>query len=239
MSRKKEKTKPHIKVVGIGECGSKLVNRMMKEGVQVDEYISINTGSQAVIDSAANIRLQIGTELTNGRGAGSDPEVGRKAAEANRREIAEAIKDCDFLLMLVGLGRGTGTGAAPIVAQIARKHGVKTVAIVTTPFDFEGSSQQKRSAAAIEQLQESVDFLTILPNDKFLQYTSREGMTLSNAFALTDEVLVEMVKNTLGVVQYIAVEKKHIFLKNFLFRKKGKMNFESYNLKHDYSQALK
>lgn len=220
MSRKKEQTKPRIKVIGIGECGSKLVNRVMKEGIQADEYIAINTGSQAVIDSTANIRLQIGTEITNDRGAGGDPGVGRNAAEASRREIAEAIKDCDFLLMLVGLGRGTGTGAAPVVAQIARKHGIKTAAIVTTPFDFEGSSQQKRSAAAIEQLRESVDFLTILPNDKFLQYTSREGMTLSNAFALTDEVLVQLVKNTFGVVRYIVVEKKHTFLENFLFRKR-------------------
>lgn len=222
MEHKTGQAKACIKILGIGGCGSRVVNLLMEERIPADEYISINTGCQAVSESNADICLQIGAEITKGRGAGGDPGIGRKAAEANGREIAEAIKGCDLLLMLVGLGRGTGTGATPVIAQIARKHGIKTAAIVTMPFDFEGSSQQKRSKDAVDQLQELVDSLTVLPNDQFLRYTSREKMTLSNAFALTDEVLVQLAKNTVGIARNIAFKKKHSILEDFWFKKRKK-----------------
>lgn len=222
MRRKDEHTKPRIKVIGIGGCGSKLVNRIKNEGVPAEAFISINTGYDSVAESDADIRLQIGADITKGRGAGGDPMTGRRAAEASSREIDEAMKDCDLLLMIVGLGRGTGTGAAPVVAEIARKRGVQTAAIATIPFDFEGSSQQKRSNDAIDQLQELVDSLTVLPNDQFLRYTSRKKMTLSNAFALTDEVLVQLAKNTVGIARNIAFKKKHSILEDSWFKKRKK-----------------
>ena len=157
-----------IKVIGVGGGGSNAVNRMVESGVQGVTFIAINTDNQALARNKAEIKIQIGEKVTRGLGCGADPSVGEKAAEESRDEIAEAIANTDMLFITAGMGGGTGTGAAPVVAQIARDLGILTVAVVTSPFTFEGAKRAANAERGIRELQKSVDSLIIVSNDKLL-----------------------------------------------------------------------
>ncbi|HAG07223.1 MAG TPA: cell division protein FtsZ, partial [Peptococcaceae bacterium] len=158
-----------IKVVGVGGAGNNAVNRMINAGLRGVEFITINTDAQALSVSLANNRLQIGAKLTKGLGAGGNPEIGEKAAEESREEITEAIKGADMVFVTAGMGGGTGTGAAPIVAEIAKELGALTVGVVTKPFTFEGRRRAQQAEVGIENLRSKVDTLITIPNDKLVQ----------------------------------------------------------------------
>src|SRR5689334_8652965 len=176
-----------IKVVGVGGCGGNAVDHMINNGVQGVEFITMNTDAQALKRNLAKITLQLGTGVTKGLGAGANPEVGRLAAEEDRERITEMIQGADMLFITAGMGGGTGTGAAPVVAEIARQMGVLTVAVVTKPFAFEGK-RQKVAAVGIEQLKQHVDSLIIIPNDRLMQVLG-EDVTYEDAFRASNDVL--------------------------------------------------
>jgi cell division protein FtsZ len=176
-----------IKVVGVGGCGGNAVDHMINNGVQGVEFISMNTDAQALKRNLAKVALQLGTGVTKGLGAGANPEVGRLAAEEDRERITDLITGADMLFITAGMGGGTGTGAAPVVAEIAREMGILTVAVVTKPFAFEGK-RQKVAAIGIDQLKQHVDSLIIIPNDRLMQVLG-EDVTYEDAFRASNDVL--------------------------------------------------
>ena len=191
-----------IKVVGVGGAGNNVVNRMVRMGTQGVEFIAVNTDKPALAISSADQKIQIGEKLTHGQGAGADPEVGKKAAEESRNNIAKALESADMVFIACGMGGGTGTGASPVVADIARESGILTVGVVTKPFSFEGKRRMQRAEAGIENLLGKVDSLLIIPNDR-LKHATDQKLTFANAFQIADDVLLqavtsisELIKNT-------------------------------------------
>ncbi len=191
-----------IKVVGVGGGGTNAVNRMIEEGIRGVEFVAINTDAQALAISDADIKVHIGTDLTRGLGAGANPEVGRKAADESRDDIAEALAGADMVFITAGEGGGTGTGAAPIVADIAMNDvGALTVAVVTKPFTFEGRKRKASAEEGIKTLSESVDTMIVIPNDKLLDIAEKKT-TMLEAFAMADAVLSQ---GTQGITDLITV----------------------------------
>ena len=184
----------NIKVIGVGGGGGNAVNRMVESGVQGVEFISINTDMQALNFSQAGTKIQIGEKLTKGQGAGANPEIGRKAAEESKDQIAAALQNTNMVFITAGMGGGTGTGAAPVVAQIAREMGILTVGVVTRPFAFEGKKRLEQALGGIDELNKNVDSLVIIPNER-LKYVSEQKITFKNAFEIADGVLRQAVAN--------------------------------------------
>lgn len=183
----------NIKVIGCGGGGSNAVNRMIVEGLKNVEFIAINTDKQALILSQANQKIQIGEKLTKGLGAGANPEIGKKAAEESREEITAAIKGANMVFITAGMGGGTGTGAAPVVAEIAKSMDILTVGVVTKPFPFEGRRRMRHAEMGIENLKEKVDTLVIIPNERLLSMADKKT-TLLDSFKLADDVLRQGVQ---------------------------------------------
>lgn len=190
-----------IKVVGVGGGGNSAVNRMIQFGLKGVDFISINTDKQALHLSEANHKIQIGEKLTKGLGAGANPEIGKKAAEESRDEIEQSLKGSDMVFITAGMGGGTGTGAAPIVAEIAKSMGILTVGVVTKPFSFEGRKRMQNAEMGIENLKKNVDTLVIIPNDRLLQVVERRT-SMIEAFKIADDVLRQGVQ---GISDLIAV----------------------------------
>ncbi|MDI9582378.1 MAG: cell division protein FtsZ [Thermobispora sp.] len=188
-----------IKVVGIGGGGVNAVNRMIEEGLKGVEFIAINTDAQALLMSDADVKLDVGRELTRGLGAGANPEVGRKAAEDHREEIEEVLKGADMVFVTAGEGGGTGTGGAPVVANIARSLGALTIGVVTRPFSFEGKRRAMQAEAGIEALREEVDTLIVIPNDRLLSISDRQVSVL-DAFKAADQVLLSGVQGITDLI---------------------------------------
>ena len=181
-----------IKVIGVGGGGNNVVNRMVTSGVKGVDFVAVNTDKQALNSSAASYKIQIGEKLTGGKGAGSDPEVGRKAAEESRNQLSKALENTDMVFVTAGMGGGTGTGAAPVVAESAREQGILTVGVVTKPFGFEGRRRMTQAEQGIEELRGKVDSLVIIPNER-LKYATDQKITFSNAFEIADDVLRQAV----------------------------------------------
>ena len=193
-----------IKVVGVGGGGGNAINRMVDAGVKGVEFIAINTDKAALLKSKANQKIQIGDKTTSGMGAGGNPDNGRAAAEESRDEIAAAIKDADMIFITAGMGGGTGTGAAPIVAAIAKELGVLTVGIVTKPFAFEGKKRMTQAESGIAALREHVDSLVVIPNER-LKFVSEEKITFKNAFDIADDVLRQGVQSISELINVTAL----------------------------------
>ncbi|MCI9214578.1 MAG: cell division protein FtsZ [Oscillospiraceae bacterium] len=177
-----------IKVIGVGGCGNNVVNRMVSTGVTGVDFVAINTDKQVLNESVAAYKIQIGEKLTHGQGAGADPEVGRKSAEESRSQISKALEDTDMVFITAGMGGGTGTGAAPVVAEAAREMGILTVGVVTKPFWFEGRRRMQQAEAGIEELQNRVDSLVVIPNDR-IKHVTDQKITFANGFQISDDVL--------------------------------------------------
>lgn len=190
----------NIKVIGVGGGGNNAVNRMIEHGVQGVEFIAVNTDAQALNLSKAEYKLQIGSKLTRGLGAGANPEIGRKAAEESREQIEEVLKGADMVFVTAGMGGGTGTGAAPVIASIAREQGALTVGVVTRPFSFEGRKRHTQAIGGIQAMKEAVDTLIVIPNDKLLQIVDKSTPMLE-AFKEADNVLRQGVQ---GISDLIA-----------------------------------
>lgn len=190
-----------IKVIGVGGGGNNAVNRMIEHGVQGVEFIAVNTDAQALNLSEAEVKLQIGAKLTRGLGAGANPEVGKKAAEESREQIEEALRGADMVFVTAGMGGGTGTGAAPVIAQVAKDLGALTVGVVTRPFTFEGRKRSTQAIGGIAAMKESVDTLIVIPNDKLLEIVDKNTPMLE-AFREADNVLRQGVQ---GISDLIAV----------------------------------
>ncbi|WP_157244695.1 cell division protein FtsZ [Nonomuraea typhae] len=188
-----------IKVVGIGGGGVNAVNRMIEEGLKGVEFIAINTDAQALLMSDADVKLDVGRELTRGLGAGANPDVGRKAAEDHREEIEEVLKGADMVFVTAGEGGGTGTGGAPVVANIARSLGALTIGVVTRPFSFEGRRRASQAEAGIETLRDEVDTLIVIPNDRLLSISDRQVSVL-DAFKAADQVLLSGVQGITDLI---------------------------------------
>ena len=184
----------NIKVVGVGGGGGNAVNRMISSGIRGVDFIAVNTDKQALNYSAATIKMAVGEKLTKGLGAGSNPEIGRKAAEESAEELKKVLESSNMVFITAGMGGGTGTGAAPIIAQIAKEMGILTVGIVTRPFAFEGKKRTDQATAGIMQLEEEVDALVTIPNER-LKYVSEQKITLQNAFEVADSVLLQAVQS--------------------------------------------
>ncbi|MCQ2448826.1 MAG: cell division protein FtsZ [Clostridia bacterium] len=193
-----------IKVVGVGGGGGNAVNRMVAAGVRGVEFVAINTDKAALYLSKANQKIQIGDKTTNGMGAGGKPENGRAAAEESRDEIVAAIRSADMIFITAGMGGGTGTGAAPVVASIAKELGILTVGIVTKPFAFEGPKRMKQAEAGIAALREHVDSLVVIPNER-LQFVSEQKITFKNAFEIADDVLRQGVQSISELINVTAM----------------------------------
>ena len=189
-----------IKVIGVGGGGSNVVNRMVRSDAQGVDFVAVNTDKQALNASSANYKIQIGEKLTGGKGAGSNPEVGRKAAEESRNQMAKALESTDMVFITAGMGGGTGTGAAPVVAEIAREAGVLTVGVVTKPFGFEGRKRMAQAEQGIEELRSKVDSLVIIPNER-LKYATDQKITFANAFAIADDVLRQAVQSISDLIR--------------------------------------
>ena len=189
-----------IKVIGVGGGGNNVVNRMVKSGTKGVDFIAVNTDKQALAVSSATQKIQIGEKLTGGQGAGSDPEVGRKSAEENRNQISKALEDADMVFITAGMGGGTGTGGAPIVAEIAREQGILTVGVVTKPFGFEGRRRMQQAEKGIEELQGKVDSLVIIPNER-LKHATDQKITFANAFEIADDVLRQAVQSISDLIR--------------------------------------
>ena len=188
-----------IKVVGVGGGGCNAVNRMIDAGLKGVEFIAINTDAQALLLSDADVKLDIGRQLTRGLGAGSDPEIGRQAAEEHRQEIEEVLKGADMVFITAGKGGGTGTGGAPVVAEIAKQIGALTIGVVTRPFGFEGRRRSVQAESGIQKLKEKVDTIIIIPNERLLQ-VSDERTSMLNAFKMADEVLLQGVQGITDLI---------------------------------------
>ena len=178
----------NIKVIGVGGGGNNAVNRMIDANITSAQFIAVNTDKQALLLSKADHRLQIGEKLTRGLGAGADPEVGQKAAEESKNSISEILKECDLVFITAGMGGGTGTGAAPVIAQVAKEMGILTIAVVTKPFGFEGRKRLENAEKGLENLRKYVDTLVIIPNDKLLQIVPQKTPIIE-AFLYADDVL--------------------------------------------------
>lgn len=189
-----------IKVVGVGGGGGNAVNRMVESGVQGVEFIAVNTDKQVLINSKATTKIQIGDKATGGQGAGSKPEIGKSAAEESMEVLNEMLSGTDMVFITAGMGGGTGTGAAPIIAQLAKDKGILTVGIVTKPFEFEGRRRMKQAEAGISELAQHVDSLIVIPNER-LKLVSEQKITLLNAFSVADDVLRQGVKSIAELIK--------------------------------------
>ena len=190
----------NIKVIGVGGAGNNVVNRMVKSGTQGAEFVAINTDKQALSVSSANTKVQIGEKTTRGQGAGSDPEIGRKAAEESRNNIAKCLENTDMVFITAGMGGGTGTGAAPTVADLAKEAGILTVGVVTKPFKFEGKRRMDQAEAGIKELLGKVDSLLVIPNDR-LKFATDQRITFANAFEIADDVLLQAVESIANLIK--------------------------------------
>ena len=190
----------NIKVIGVGGGGNNVVNRMVHSGTQGVDFIAVNTDKQALAVSSATNKIQIGEKLTGGQGAGSDPEVGRKSAEESRAAVSSALDNTDMVFITAGMGGGTGTGAAPIVADIAKERDILTVGVVTRPFNFEGRRRQLQAEAGIAELRTKVDSLVIIPNER-LKYATDQKITFANAFEIADDVLRQAVQSISDLIK--------------------------------------
>ncbi|UKS55089.1 cell division protein FtsZ [Exiguobacterium acetylicum] len=190
-----------IKVIGVGGGGSNAVNRMIEHGVQGVEFIAVNTDAQALNMSQADVKLQLGAKLTRGLGAGANPEIGKKAAEESREQLTEILSGADMVFVTAGMGGGTGTGAAPVIAEISKEIGALTVGVVTKPFMFEGRKRMQHAVSGVQNFKEKVDTLIVIPNDKLLEIVDRNTPMLE-AFKEADNVLRQGVQ---GITDLIAV----------------------------------
>jgi cell division protein FtsZ len=190
-----------IKVIGVGGGGCNAVNRMIEEGMAGIEFVTVNTDAQALLTSKAPTKVRIGDKSTRGLGAGGNPEVGQRAAEESQDELYDVLKGSDMVFVTAGLGGGTGTGAAPVVAQIAKEVGALTIGVVTRPFSFEGSKRQQSAEQGAAQLKEHADTLIIIPNDRLLQIVDKHA-SLQNAFRLADDVLRQGIQ---GISELITI----------------------------------
>jgi cell division protein FtsZ len=188
-----------IKVVGVGGGGVNAVNRMIDAGLKGVEFIAVNTDAQALKLSDADVKIDIGRQLTRGLGAGSDPEVGRKAAEDHKDELEEVLKGADMVFITAGKGGGTGTGGAPVVAEVAKQLGALTIGVVTRPFSFEGRRRAVQAEAGIQRLKDAVDTLITIPNDRLLT-VSNDKTSMINAFKMADEVLLQGVQGITDLI---------------------------------------
>lgn len=184
----------NIKVIGVGGGGNNAVNRMIASGLRGVEFISINTDKQALLHAATPRKLQIGEKLTKGFGAGSNPEIGKRAAEETRSEISKLLENTDMVFITAGMGGGTGTGGAPIVAEVAKERDILTIGVVTRPFDFEGSARRLQAEAGIEEMRSKVDALIVIPNER-LKLVSEQRITFKNAFEIADNVLRQAIQS--------------------------------------------
>ena len=189
-----------IKVIGVGGGGGNAVNRMVSDGLQGVEFIAMNTDQQALAKNHAATKVQLGSKLTKGRGAGADPEIGQRAAEESKDEIASALKGAQMAFITAGMGGGTGTGAAPIVADIAKEMGILTVGVVTKPFNFEGRRRMMQAEKGIEELRTRVDSLVIIPNER-LKFATDQKITFANAFEIADDVLRQAVQSISDLIK--------------------------------------
>lgn len=189
-----------IKVIGVGGGGGNAIDRMVTMGVKGVEFISVNTDKQALYRSKATQKIQIGEKITHGKGAGSKPEMGQKAADESREAIAAALRGSDMVFITAGMGGGTGTGAAPIVAEVARDMGILTIGIVTKPFSFEGRRRMEQAEGGIAALREHVDSLVVIPNER-LKLVSEQRITLINAFTVADDVLRQGVQSISDLIK--------------------------------------
>ncbi len=189
-----------IKVIGVGGAGNNAVNRMIESGIKGVEFISVNTDRQALKQSNASTKIQIGEKITRGLGAGANPDIGTQSAEENKTEIAEALRGADMVFVTAGMGGGTGTGAAPIVANAAKEMGILTIGVVTKPFTFEGKKRLAQAERGVESLKTKVDALVVIPNDKLLQIIDRKT-SMIDAFRMADDVLRQGVQ---GISDLIA-----------------------------------
>ncbi|OGT26974.1 MAG: cell division protein FtsZ, partial [Gammaproteobacteria bacterium RBG_16_66_13] len=190
-----------IMVIGVGGGGSNAVNRMIEEGLAGIEFIAVNTDAQALLLSNAPSRVRIGDKLTRGLGAGGNPDIGQKAAEESAEDLYESIKGADMVFIAAGIGGGTGTGAAPVIAQIAKEVGALTIGVVTRPFTFEGAKRAAAAEAGIGSLKEHVDTLIVIPNDRLLQIADKRA-SLQDAFRMADDVLHQGIQ---GISELITV----------------------------------
>ncbi|MCI8482187.1 MAG: cell division protein FtsZ [Clostridia bacterium] len=190
-----------IKVIGVGGAGNNAVNRMVESGIRGVEFISVNTDRQALQESKAGTKIQIGEKITRGLGAGANPDIGAQSAEENKSEIAEVLRGADMVFVTAGMGGGTGTGAAPVVAAAAKEMGILTIGVVTKPFTFEGKKRLSQAERGIESLKGKVDTLVAIPNDKLLQIIDRKT-SIVDAFKMADDVLRQGVQ---GISDLIAV----------------------------------
>ena len=190
-----------IKVIGVGGAGNNVINRMIDSGVDGVDFVVINTDKQDLNKSNCKNKVQIGEKLTGGMGAGSKPEIGQQSAEESRAQIAKILENTDMVFITAGMGGGTGTGAAPIVADLAREAGCLTVGIVTKPFKFEGANRMRQAEVGIAALHEKVDSLVIIPNDR-LKYVTDQKITFANAFGIADDVLKQAVTSISELVGY-------------------------------------
>ena len=190
-----------IKVIGVGGAGNNAVNRMIEEGIKGVDFIAVNTDRQALTKSKAGTKIQIGEKITRGLGAGANPDIGAQSAEENKSEIAETLRGADMVFVTAGMGGGTGTGAAPIVAATAKEMGILTIGVVTKPFTFEGKKRLAQAERGIENLKAKVDTLIVIPNDKLLQIIDRKT-SMAEAFLMADDVLRQGVQ---GISDLITV----------------------------------
>ena len=190
----------NIKVVGVGGGGNNVVNRMVRTGTKGVDFVAVNTDKQVLNASSATYKIQIGEKLTHGKGAGSNPEVGQKAAEESRNQLTKALEGTDMVFITAGMGGGTGTGAAPVVAEIARELGVLTVGVVTKPFSFEGRRRMMQAEKGVEELRSRVDSLVIIPNER-LKYATDQKITFANAFEIADDVLRQAVQSISDLIR--------------------------------------
>ncbi len=193
-------SKEIIRIIGVGGGGGNAVNRMIHAGIVGVEYIAVNTDSQALSKSEAEIKLQLGEKLTRGLGAGANPDIGQKAAEESLEDIKNSLEDTDMVFITAGMGGGTGTGAAPVVAKIAKEMNILTVGIVTKPFFFEGPQKMKKAEKGIEELKKYVDTLIIIPNDRILEICSKDTK-MEDAFEMANEVLKQGVKGITDIMK--------------------------------------
>jgi len=193
-----------IKVLGVGGGGCNAINRMIEKGFRDLEFIAINTDVQVLVNSKANKKIQIGSNLTRGLGAGANPEIGEKAALESKEAIKEAIEGSDMIFITAGMGGGTGTGASPVIAQIARELNILTIAVITKPFVFEGNIRMKQATEGIEKLKKYVDSIIIVPNEKLLEI-SKEKFTLLDSFAYADDILRQSIQGISDIINKTGV----------------------------------
>ncbi len=189
-----------IKVIGVGGGGSNVVNRMVESNMKGVDFVAVNTDRQALEQSSADNKIQIGEKLTEGQGAGSNPDIGRESAEESRTQIAKTLESTDMVFITAGMGGGTGTGAAPIMADLAKESDILTVGVVTKPFNFEGRRRMQQAEEGIQSLRSKVDALVIIPNDR-LKYATDQKITFANAFEIADDVLRQAVQSISDLIK--------------------------------------